>query len=113
MKMMFLIYLITGILQTIDDWSNLQLQVATQVFSSNSITINAGGEDGVTINNVYKAGYDIASMVIVGTGAARAIVRSFMFQDDNKIYVIVDNFSNGAVTVAVSIVVYFVRLVKS
>ena len=51
--------------------------------------------------------------MIVGTGAARAIVRSFMFQTDNKLYVIVDNFSNGAVTVTVNVVVFFVRLVKS
>ena len=96
-----------------DDWSNLQLQVVSQTFSSNSLTINAGSEDGVTITNVYKAGYDIASIVIIGTGAAKAIVRTFMFQTDNKIYAIVDNFSNGAVTVAVNVAVFFVRLVKS
>lgn len=73
----------------------------------------AGDEIGVTITDVYKTGYDIASMLVVGTGAARAIVRAFGFLGNNSYRAIVDNFSSGTVTVMVTIQVYFVRLVKS
>ena len=96
-----------------DDWSNLQLQVVLQNFTSNSFTINAGAEGGVTITDVYKTGYDIASILVVGTGSAKALVRSFTFQTDRKLYVNVDNFGPSAVTVTVTIGVFFVRLVKS
>jgi hypothetical protein len=106
MELFFVIY-ING------DWSNLQLQVVAQNFTSNSFTINAGAEGGVTITDVYKTGYDIASILVIGTGSAKALVRSFTFQTDHKLYVIVDNFGASAVTVTVVIGVFFVRLVKS
>lgn len=55
----------------------------------------------------------MASMVIVGTGYSGVFVRAFTFQTDHKILCNVANFTTSAVTVIVSVAVFFVRLVKS